>query len=290
MKYIKYFIEFLFIISLFAIFKIIGLKNASALGEKIGTAIGPLFRSKTIIRKNINFAFPNINSSDEKKIIKGMWSNYGRTFAEYVFLNKFSKNSPEQLISIQGKDILDKIKEKNESVVFVSGHFANFELMAMQLSNHGINLSAIYRPLNNIFLNPLMEYLRIKYICPSQIKKGRAGMREILKKIQEKHSIALMIDQRVTEGEKVLFFNQPAYTTTIPAQIALKFSSKIVPISLKRISDVKFNMVVEKPIDVERSENQNKDILDISIKLNSVMENMIKNNPDQWIWSHNRWK
>ena len=290
MKYIKYFIEFLFIISLFAIFKIIGLKNASALGEKIGIAIGPLFRSKTIIRKNINFAFPNINSSDEKKIIKGMWSNYGRTFAEYVFLNKFSKNSPEQLVSIQGKDILDKIKEKNESVVFVSGHFANFELMAMQLSNHGINLSAIYRPLNNIFLNPLMEYLRIKYICPSQIKKGRAGMREILKKIQEKHSIALMIDQRVTEGEKVLFFNQPAYTTTIPAQIALKFSSKIVPISLKRISDVKFNMVVEKPIDVERSENQNKDILDISIKLNSVMENMIKNNPDQWIWSHNRWK
>ena len=290
MKYIKYFIEFLFIISLFAIFKIIGLKNASALGEKIGIAIGPLFRSKKIISKNINFAFPNINSSDEKKIIKGMWSNYGRTFAEYVFLNQFSKNSPDQLVSIQGKDILDKIKEKNESVVFVSGHFANFELMAMQLSNHGINLSAIYRPLNNIFLNPLMEYLRIKYICPSQIKKGRAGMREILKKIQEGNSIALMVDQRVTEGEKVLFFNQPAYTTTIPAQIALKFSSKIVPVSLKRMSDVKFNMVVEKPIDVERSENQNKDILDISIKLNSVMENMIKNNPDQWIWSHNRWK
>jgi len=290
MKYIKYFIEFLFIISLFGIFKIIGLKNASALGEKIGIAIGPLFRSKKIISKNINFAFPNINNSDEKKIIKGMWSNYGRTFAEYVFLNKFSKNSPEKLVSIQGKDILDEIKEKNESVVFVSGHFANFELMAMQLSNYGINLSTIYRPLNNIFLNPLMEYLRIKYICPNQIKKGRAGMREILKKIQEKYSIALMIDQRVTEGEKVLFFNQPAYTTTIPAQIALKFSSKIVPISLKRISDVKFNMVVEKPIYVQRSENQNKDILDISIKLNSVIENMIKNNPNQWIWSHNRWK
>jgi len=290
MKYIKYFIEFLFIISLFGIFKIIGLKNASALGEKIGITIGPLFRSKKIISKNINFAFHNINNFDEKKIIKGMWSNYGRTFAEYVFLNKFSKNSPEKLVSIQGKDVLDEIKEKNESVVFVSGHFANFELMAMQLSNYGINLSTIYRPLNNIFLNPLMEYLRIKYICPNQIKKGRAGMREILKKIQEKYSIALMIDQRVTEGEKVLFFNQPAYTTTIPAQIALKFNSKIVPISLKRISDVKFNMVVEKPIYVQRSENQNKDILDISIKLNSVIENMIKNNPNQWIWSHNRWK
>tara|TARA_B100000029_G_scaffold113550_1_gene105833 strand:- start:1155 stop:2027 length:873 start_codon:yes stop_codon:yes gene_type:complete len=290
MKYIKYFIQFLFIISLFAIFKIIGLKNASALGEKIGIIIGPLFRSKKIISKNINFAFPNISSSDEKKIIKGMWSNYGRTFAEYVFLNKFSNKSPEQLVTIQGKDILKKIIDKNESVIFISGHFANFELMAMQLSNHGINLSAIYRPLNNVFLNPLMEYWRLKYICPSQIKKGRTGMREILKKIKEGNSVALMIDQRVTEGEKILFFNQPAYTTTIPAQIALKFNSKIVPISLERTSDVKFNMVVEKPIDVKKSEDQNKDILDISIKLNSVMEKMIKDNPEQWIWSHNRWK
>ena len=204
------------------------------------------------------------------------------------FLDNF-KNG-QSYIDIEGENILHKISINNKPVIFISGHFANFELMAMQLSNHGINLSAIYRPLNNIFLNPLMEYLRIKYICPNQIKKGRAGMREILKKIQEKNSIALMIDQRVTEGEKVLFFNQPAYTTTIPAQIALKFRSKIVPISLKRTSDIKFNMVVEKPIDVEISENQNRDILDISIKLNSVIENMIKNNPDQWIWSHNRWK
>ena len=290
MKYIKYFLEFLVITSLFAIFKIIGLKNASALGEKIGITVGPLFRSKKIINQNINFAFPSIDNEQREKIIKGMWSNFGRTFAEYIFLNEFNKNLSAKLISIEGKNILDEIKKKNEPVVFVSGHFANFELMAMQLTNYGINLSAIYRPLNNVFLNPLMEYLRIKYICPSQIKKGRSGMREVLTKIKSGSSIALMIDQRVTEGESILFFDQPAYTTTIPAQIALKFNCKIVPVSLRRIENVKFNMVIEKPIAAPKSENQNKDILDISIKLNTIIEKMIKDNPSQWIWSHNRWK
>ena len=164
MKYIKYFLEFLALTSLFAIFKIIGLKNASALGEKIGISVGPLFRSKKIINQNINFAFPSIDNEQREKIIKGMWSNFGRTFAEYIFLNEFNKNLSTKLISIEGKNILDEIKKKNEPVVFISGHFANFELMAMQLTNYGINLSAIYRPLNNVFLNPLMEYLRIKYI------------------------------------------------------------------------------------------------------------------------------
>ena len=157
MKYIKYFIEFLFIISLFAIFKIIGLKNASALGEKIGIAIGPLFRSKTIISKNINFAFPNINSSDEKKIIKGMWSNYGRILSDYVFIKKFRQSKLEKYLEVEGKEIFEEIKKSGEPVIFISGHFNNFELMAMEIEKSGVSVATIYRPLNNIFLNKIMS-------------------------------------------------------------------------------------------------------------------------------------
>ena len=289
MKIIKYFFEAIIIYIFFVIIKLIGLNNGRRLFSYIFIKIGPLVKSKKVVEENIYRVFEN--NIDNKKVIAEMWSNYGKVFVEYIFLKKFKNNSSKsKFVNIKNLKILDEIIKSKKPVIFISGHFANFELMSMELVKKQINLATIYRPLNNIFLNPLMEYLRIKYICPNQIKKGRAGMREILKKIQEKNSIALMIDQRVTEGEKVLFFNQPAYTTTIPAQIALKFRSKIVPISLKRTSDIKFNMVVEKPIDVEISENQNRDILDISIKLNSVIENMINNNPDQWIWSHNRWK
>ena len=95
----------------------------------------------------------------------------------------------------------------------------------MELDKLGIKCAAIYRPLNNIFLNPLMEYLRMKYICPNQIPKGRLGMREIIAKVKNGYSIALMVDQRVGEGPRSLFFNEPAHTTTVPAQISLKYKN-----------------------------------------------------------------
>ena len=198
MKIIKYFFEFISIISLFLIFKIIGLKNASNLGSVLGRFIGPLFRSKEIIKQNIKTALGEIDKKEENMIINSMWSNIGRTFAEYVFLKDFKFNKTDfNHIKIIGSEYLEEIKNSNKPAIFYSAHLANFELMAMELEKSGIKTAAIYRPLNNIFLNPLMEYLRMKYICPNQIPKGRAGMREIINKINNNYSIPLMVDQRV---------------------------------------------------------------------------------------------
>ena len=173
MKIIKYFFEFISIIFLFCIFKIMGIKNASNLGNILGKIIGPFFRSKDIIKQNIKIGLGNIDKKKEEEIINGMWSNIGRTFAEYIFLKNFKLNKTGvDHMKITGIEYLDQIKKSNKPVVFFSGHFANFELMAMELDKFGIKLAAIYRPLNNFFLNPLMEYLRMKYICPVQIPKG----------------------------------------------------------------------------------------------------------------------
>ena len=291
MKIIKYFFEFIIIISLFSIFKIIGLKNASFLGSIIGKVIGPLFSSQNIIKKNIQYAFGEIDEKKEDKIINGMWSNIGRTFAEYVFLKDFKFNKTNfNHIKINGLNYLDEIRNSNEGAIFYSGHFANFELMAMELEKSGTKCAAIYRPLNNFFLNPLMEYLRMKYICPNQIPKGRAGMREIISKIKNGYSIALMVDQRVSEGGKALFFNKPAYTTTIPAQLALKYNCKLVPIFLERRDGIHFEMTVYEPYKVRKTGNDELDTKNITLKINQVIEKMINKNPNQWIWSHNRWK
>jgi len=231
---------------------------------------------------------------DEKKeaeIIDSMWSNIGRTFAEYVFLKdfKFNKTSFDH-IKINGTSYLDEIKKNNEPTIFYSGHFANFELMAMELDKFGIKCAAIYRPLNNFFLNPLMEYLRMKYICPNQIPKGRMGMRELIGKVKDGYSIALMVDQRVSEGPRTLFFNKPAHTTTIPAQLALKYNCKLVPISLERKEGPNFEMTIHEPYKIEKTGNDEEDTKNITIKINQVIEKMILKNPKQWIWSHNRWK
>jgi len=291
MKTIKYFFEFITVITLFFIFKIIGLKNASNLGGMMGKFFGPLFRSKSITKKNIKIGLGEISKENEKEIINGMWSNIGRTFAEYVFLKDFKSNKINfNHVEIHGTEYLDEIKKNNQSVIFYSGHFANFELMTMELDKFGIKCAAIYRPLNNFFLNPVMEYLRMKYICPNQIPKGRIGMREIISKMKNGYSIALMVDQRVSEGPREVFFNKPAHTTTIPAQLALKYDSKLVPISLERKEGIKFIMTIHEPYKVEKTGNEDQDTKNITLKINQILEKMIIKNPKQWIWSHNRWK
>ena len=291
MKIVKYFFEFISIISLFCIFKIIGLRNASNLGSILGISFGPLFRSKNTTKKNIKIGLGEINESKESEIIDGMWSNIGRTFAEYVFLKDFKFNRTNfNHMKINGANHLEEIKKNNESVIFYSGHFANFELMAMELEKSGIKCAAIYRPLNNFFLNPLMEYLRMKYICPNQIPKGRMGMRNIINKVKNGYSIALMVDQRVGEGPRTLFFNKPAHTTTIPAQLALKYDCKLVPISLERKEGSIFEMTINEPYKIEKTGDDEKDTKNIILKINQEIEKMILNNPKQWIWSHDRWK
>ena len=291
MKIAKYFFEFISIISLFCIFKIIGLRNASNLGSVLGVLIGPLFRSKNIIKRNIKTGLGEIDEKSESEIVNDMWSNIGRTFAEYVFLKNFKFNKTNfDHMKIYGTNYLDAIKRNNEPVIFYSGHFANFELMAMELGKFGIKCAAIYRPLNNFFLNPIMEYLRMKYICPNQIPKGRMGMRKIISKVKDGYSIALMVDQRVSEGPRILFFNKPAHTTTIPAQLALKYDYKLVPISLERKEGPNFEMTIHEPYKIEKTGSDEDDIKNITLKINQMMEKMIIKNPKQWIWSHNRWK
>ena len=286
MKIIKYFFEFLFIIILLIIFKIIRFKLASNLGALIGGLLGPFFRSKKRIISNIKKALPDIGEKNIELIIKKMWKNYGRILSEYVFIKNFRNLEYQKFLTIEGKEILNEIKNSNEPVVFVSGHFNNFELMAMEIEKAGINLAAIYRPLNNIFLNKIMERIRIKYICRKQIKIGRSGTRELLDSFKNNYSIALMIDQRVSEGIELDFFGEKALTTTIPAQLVKKFGCKIVPIYIERINSINFKMKVNKPI-VYNAEST---IAGITLDLNKWLENMILTNPNQWIWSHNRWK
>jgi len=286
MKIIKYFFEFIFIITFFFIFKIIGYKNSSNLGSIIGKKIGPIFRSNNKILENLNKCNVGTSNEERQNIIKNMWGNYGRILSEYIYLKEFKKNNLNQFIEIEGLEYLNEIKKNNKQAIFVSGHFNNFELMAMEIEKAGINLAALYRPLNNPFLNIIMENIRKKHICKTQIKKGKKGTRDLLKLFKENFSIALMIDQRVSEGISVNFFNRKAKTTTIPAQFIKKYECEIVPVYIERIQNFNFKLHFKKPVQFDNQFS----IEEITLKLNETLEKMILKNPDQWIWSHDRWK
>ena len=291
MKIIRYFLEFILVIFFFLIFKIIGLKLSSKLGEIIGRYFGPLFRKKAIAKKNILIAFPNINETSIDQIIDDMWGNIGSIFGEYIHINKFSILDEEKnKIVFTNKNNLQILKNNKKPIVFFSGHFANFELMAKCLRELEFNIGAIYRPLNNIFLNPIMEFIRKKYICSIQIEKGSAGTKKLIKHISTNNPLALMIDQRLSSSIRVPFFNQPATTTTTPAQLSIKYDALLVPVFLKRLKKTKYEFFIEEPLVVKKTNNYEKDIFNITEIMNKKIEEFIKVDPANWLWSHDRWK
>ncbi len=285
MKKLIYFIEFILINIFFILFKFLGYKISSNLGFLIGKLFGPVFRSKNLIIENLKKSNISIKQN-YNEVATNVLGNYGRIFSEYPFLKNFRNGKLNNFIEINGKNYLEKILKEKKRVVFVSGHFNNFELMAMQIEKVGIELSAIYRPLNNVFLNKTMEKIRTQHICKNQIKKGMAGTRQVIKNLKKGSSVALMIDQRVREGSKVKFFGNLATTTTIPAQLIKKYKCELVPIYIERKEKYYFKMHISKPIKVSTK----KTTQEITLFLNSVLEKMILKNPDQWIWTHNRWK
>ena len=286
MKIIKYFFQASLIFIFFTVCKLIGYKLSSNLGSLIGATIGPFLRSKNLLQNNIKKAFSNIEKVEIDHISKNMWKNYGRILAEYVFIKHFRNSNFKKYISIEGEEILLNIKRNKDPVIFVSGHFNNFELLAMIIEKSGVDLAALYRPLNNFFLNRIIVNLRKRYICKKQIPKGITGVKDMAKEFKKGTSLALMIDQRVSEGEKINFFNHPAYTTTLPAQFIKKYRCAVVPVHIERKNKYFFKVNIEQPIKFDET----KTLDQITLSLNNWLEKKIIKNADQWIWSHNRWK
>ena len=283
-KFFTYFLQSIIIYIFFILGKIMGITLSRKLFSYLFLKIGHNFKSKKLIDSNLNIYSKNLTELKREEIISGMWKNYGKTFIEYIFLNYFKKNNTH--MKIEGAEKLDNILELKKPVIFVSGHFANYELMSMEIVKKNINLATIYRPLNNYFLNPFMEYLRRKYVCKNQIKKGVSGVREAIEYLKKDYSIALMIDQRVSEGEKINFFGKSALTTTLPAQLALKFNLSIIPVFIERDQNDNFKIKFNQEIEPKSFDNKS----DLTDKLNKVIEEMIVYRPEGWIWTHNRWK
>ena len=286
MQKIKYLIQFTLIYLFFIICKFLKYKKASNFGSSIMRTIGPFFRSKKIINKNLNIAYPNISNNEKNNIIKNMWENYGRILADYMFIKDFRKKKLNDFVNLNGLKILENVKKENQPVIFISGHFNNFELLAMNLEMAGIDIATVYRPLNNIFLNKIMMKIRENYICKKQIPKGIPGVKKSLKLFKEGTSLALMIDQRVSEGEKIDFYGQPALTTTIPAQFIKKYNCAVIPVYIERTKNHYFRLEIEEPLKF----TENISIKEITQSLNNWLEKKINYNPNQWIWTHDRWK
>ena len=283
-KTIRYLFEMQFVLSSYILCKILKIDKSSKFYGYIAESLGPLLSVSRRADNNLKKAMKELNDLERKKIIKKMWNNLGRTSAEFFNLNSLLEK--EDRISIKGVEILEEYK--NKGVIFVSGHLANWEVIPIVILRKSKNVATVYRDSNNFLFNNLMIKQR-KIITQNQFSKGPTGIKEILNFLENNGSVAMLVDQKLSNGVSASFFNMKAMTASTPAALALKYGYPVVPLTVKRIKDVNFEVEFSPEIKIEETGNIKEDELNFTNKINEFLELKIREKPEDWFWLHNRW-
>lgn len=271
------------------LFRILGIDRASALGGFIGRNIFSLTGGTKRARSNLRAAFPDMPDDEIEAIIVEMWDNLGRVVAEYAHHDKMTATGPDARIEIVNLDILERAAATGKGVEFVSGHFANWETMLHAARQHGYDGGAVYRPVNNPYIDRYIVRQRTTYGPKEPISKGAQGTRRIFTLLRSGKSIFILVDQKTNEGLPVPFFGRDAMTTPAPSALSLKLGAVMVLVTNERMSGARFRMTVHQPLTVEPSGDHDRDVLALTTKLNASLEEAIRRRPSQWLSIHRRW-
>jgi KDO2-lipid IV(A) lauroyltransferase len=270
-------------------FRLLGIDAASALGSFVGRRILYHSPQSARARANLQAAYPWKTAAEVEAIILEMWDNLGRTIAEYAHLDRLSIRGPDPRITIAGGEILDAVRARGKGIIFISGHFANWEVMPFAADQIGIEGGEVYRPLNNPFVDRWMVRRRMINGPKEQIAKGAHGTRRIFTLLRRKKAAFLLADQKTNEGLPARFFGREAMTTPAPAALALKLGAVLLPASNERLSGSRFRMTIHEPIDYEPTGDHDRDVLALTTKINETIEKLVNHRPSQWLWIHQRW-
>jgi KDO2-lipid IV(A) lauroyltransferase len=272
-------------------FRLLGIDAASALGGFIGRQI--FYRVTPVMdraRENLRAAYPNMQPAEMEKIIREMCDNLGRTVAEYPHLDKLKLDGPDPRLEIAGKEIADAEIARGKGVMFISGHFANWEAMPVMATQLGYDGGLVYRPPNNPYVDGYISRMRASAGPKVQIGKGAQGTRKIFTMLRRGLCILLLVDQKTEQGVMAPFFGRPAPTTPAPAALALKLGSTLLPASNERLGGARFRMTIHPPIEYTPTGDHDADIQALTTKINAAIEAAVRARPSQWLWIHRRWK
>lgn len=275
--------------TLIGFFRLLGIDAASNFGGFLGRQLFYRTSLTDRARGNLRLAYPEMSGAETDAIAREMWDNLGRTIAEYAHLDKLSIHGEHRRIEIAGLEHADAALASGKPILFISGHFANWEAMPVAAAQYGVEGGAIYRPLNNPFVDRWMVRQRIKNGAKDQIAKGAQGTRRIFTLLRANKAIFLLVDQKTNEGVAAPFFGKDAMTTPVPAALALKLNAIIIPISNERLGSARFRMTAHPPIPFEASPDHDRDVLALTTRINETIERLVRHRPSQWLWIHRRW-
>lgn len=290
LKDIQFRLEYAGLLTLLALFRLFGLDRASAIGGFLFRTVGPLVPVSNIARDNMKRAMPELDRSARERILRGMWDNLGRNVVEYAYFDVLA--SPDELDRIEligTENVVHNEDGSPASMVLVSGHFANFELMPLAARRFGIDCGEVYRHANNPYVNDWMINLRATYITPLQLPKGRAGSKGILNLLREQKSVAMLVDQKMNNGIEATFFGLKAMTPAATGVFAIRYGVAILPSVLWRTKGSRFSLQVYPPIWADPSAGNAEETLRLTQAINDFLEARIRERPEQWFWLHRRW-
>lgn len=285
---LQYWLEAAAFFTFIGIFRALGLNGASDFGGWLASTLGPLTPLHKRARRRMQRVLDN---SDEQanRILLGMWENLGRTIGEMPHLGKFRPFEPGGHIEFDDYEIADAIKSRDSGAIWVSGHFANWELMPALMTKYGLNGGVVYRPPNNPYVDNYLVNLRRKYAAPIQIPKGPKGVRDIISHLKNKGHLAMLVDQRMSDGIEVPFFGIPTMTPAAPAQLALRHNLPIIVVSFERTGGPNFRARLYDPIEPVSTGDRDGDMKKIMTRVNLILERCIRARPHEWLWLHRRW-
>ncbi len=289
MKNIRYFFEAIFVYLIFIMFRCLPRKTASNFGGWIGRALGPKLKANKKALKNLLMAMPELDDNRANEIINGMWGNLGRVIAEYPHLEAFSKND---IIIENEKELISQIKAENTPLIFIGGHFSNWEIASMALmTQHNCPIDITYRAPNNPWVAKLLDKSRTLNHRLNAYPKSIDSGRKIMQALKDGHSLGILIDQKYNEGMNIPFFNLPAMTNPIFAQLSQRYRCPLIPIRVVRINDgCTFRLEIHPPLESFNVDGTPRPIEDIIKDAHNLLEEWIKEKPEHWLWLHNRWK
>ena len=267
--------------------RLIGLEAASNFGGWVLRKLGPKTGTHRTVIRNLRIAFPDMDPEERERLAIAQWEQTGRTFAETAVMDQLTPASGR--IDIVGADRLEAIRASRKPVVFVSGHMANIETMAAVLVASGVPVQVTYRAANNPYVDRQIVAARARYGVRLFAPKGGDGARELLAGMARGESVALMNDQKFSEGPEVIFFGQPVNAAPGPSRLALRFGTIVQPMSVVRLPGVRFRVTAHAPIELEHTGDRQADIKAGVQAITSFIEDQVRENPVDWFWVHKRW-
>lgn len=278
----SYFMQAAVALPVFGLFYLLPIPASSWLGGKIGRIVGLFHGGTQRARHNLRLILPE-ESARHGQIIRGMWENFGRVLGEYPHLLRMWKKG---YITVEGGEYLEGEKS---CTLFIAAHLGNWEVAPLTAAQYGWDMAAIYRPLNNHYLDPLLRYAR-RASSNRLFTKSAEGAMELLRHVRKGESAGVLVDQRLSDGIEVPFFGHPALTTTLHGMLAVKYGARIVPAQVIRERGAHLRIIIHPPVDMPADGTAAEKVEAVVTHVNSLFESWIRQHPEQWLWSHDRWR